>query len=294
MNTTLPGRVKDYLRKPYPHLHNRWIIVVLIPLFVSLFMVTFQPFGLQSMIRDNKSLLQVGYGLVTFAVLIVDMYLLPLILPKLFSEERWLVISELLYLVWIVLTISAGNYLYSVQFSIVTWNGLNGLLIFIAYTFAIGIIPIVGIIVISHNYLLRKNLAGADEIGRLITEKKGIENREEQIRLESENRHQFIETTAYQLLCIESEGNYLNIWCVEDGKIVSHVIRNTLKNVEEQVANAPGLFRCHRAYIVNLRYVEHADGNSQGYRIKVKYLQKLIPVSRNYTKEFNNAFRNWE
>ena len=150
MNTTLPGRVKDYLRKPYPKLHNRWIIVVLIPLFVSLFMVTFQPFGLQSMIRDNKSLLQVGYGLVTFAVLVVDMYLLPLILPKLFSEERWLVISELLYLVWIVLTISAGNYLYSVQFSIVTWNGLNGLLLFIAYTFAIGIIPIVGIIVIKN------------------------------------------------------------------------------------------------------------------------------------------------
>ena len=136
MSKAQTGSVTKYLRKPYPHRHNRWVILVLIPLFISLFMVTFQPFGLQLLVHENKNLLLVGYGLVTFIVLGFDMYILPLILPKLFNEERWQVISEVFYQIWIVLSISVGNYFYSAKFSIASWHGLHGLLIFIGFTFA--------------------------------------------------------------------------------------------------------------------------------------------------------------
>ncbi len=294
MSQTLTGRIKKYLHKPYPRQDNRWIILVLIPLFISFFMVTFQPFGLQMFSHENKNLLLVGYGIVTFIVLVIDMYILPLVLPQLFREERWLMISEIFYLVWIVLSISAGNYAYSVIFSIGAWHGMAGLLIFIGFTFAIAIIPIVGIIVFSHNYMLRKNLAGADEISRILADKKDLPHVENKIQLVSANKNHTIQTTAFQLLCVESEGNYLNIWCLEEGKIVQHVIRNTVKNIIEQLGDASGLFCCHRAYIVNLRYIDHAEGNSQGYRLTLQYLQKDIPVSRNYTNAFNAAFRSWK
>lgn len=134
-----------FLRKPYPHQQNRWIILILVPLFISLFMVTFQPFGLQFVVHENKSLLLVGYGLVTFIVLGLDMYILRQVFPKLFLEERWMIISEVLFQSLIVLSIAAGNYLYSVLFSIASWSGITGFLIFIIFTFAVAIIPIVGI-----------------------------------------------------------------------------------------------------------------------------------------------------
>ncbi len=67
----------------------------------------------------------------------------------------------------------------------------------------------------KHNYMLRKNLAGADEISKLLEEKEDIQQGENIIQLVSANKIQSIQTTAIQLLCIESEGNYLNIWCLE-------------------------------------------------------------------------------
>jgi hypothetical protein len=256
-------------------------------------MVTFQPFGLQLFAHEQKNILLLGYGLVTFIVLFFDMYILQWIIPKLFNEEKWFILSEMVYQVWIVLSISLGNYLYSTMFHITRWRGMEGMLIFTSFTIAIAVIPIVGIIVFSHYYLLRKNLKGADELTQLIQKKENHAKEGNRIILESENKNQSVITTSFQLLCVESQGNYVNTWCLEDGRIVHRVLRNTMKNIEDQLDGANGLFRCHRAYIINLRYIEKAEGNSQGFQLKVRHLSKKVPVARNYTKQFNQAFRNW-
>lgn len=282
---------RQFLFKPYPHMHNRWIILVLIPLFISLFMVTFQPFGLQMFTHEYKHLLLIGYGMVTFVILALDMYVLPWIFPGLFSEKKWYVLSEILYQLWIVLSIAGGNYLYSTITSISGWRGLNGFIVFAGFTFAIAVIPVLAIIVVSHNVMLRRNLEGAGEVSKLINERRGSNTVHPGIRLSSENKKQQIETTALQLICLESEGNYVDAWIAEEGKIKKKILRNTVKNIESQLKGSDGFFRCHRAYIINLRYVENAEGNSQGYRLKLKYLDFQVPVSRNYTKAFNQVIR---
>ena len=106
----------------------------------------------------------------------------------------------------------------------------------------------------------------------------------------SENMKQKIEMPASNLICIESEGNYVNTWFIEEGKIISTLVRNTIRNIESQIGKADSLFKCHRAYIVNLSHIEKVKGNSQGYQLVVKYLEKEIPVSRNYSKSFREAF----
>jgi DNA-binding LytR/AlgR family response regulator len=98
-----------------------------------------------------------------------------------------------------------------------------------------------------------------------------------------------VEIPASSLVCIESEGNYVNTWYLEEGKIVRLLIRNTIKEIEKQIEDAPSLFKCHRAFIVNLAYIENVSGNSQGYRLKIKYLEQDIPVARNYSKSFREA-----
>jgi DNA-binding LytR/AlgR family response regulator len=146
--------------------------------------------------------------------------------------------------------------------------------------------------VISYNAILRKNLNAAIQLNQVITDNKGkgvIHSNT--LVITSENKNQQIETPASNLICIESEGNYVNTWFLEEGKIVRLLIRNTIKNVETQIMEAGNLFKCHRAYIINLSHVEKVMGNSQGYRLMVKFLDKEIPVARNYSKSFREALK---
>jgi len=255
-------------------------------------MVMFQPFGLQDLESDSKSLLLAGYGLVTFVVLCIDLFIVPFIFPSVFKEEKWTVSREIILLIGIVITIAIGNYLYSVLLSIVSWVGIKGFIIFTGFTLCISIIPIIGVIVISHNTMLRKNLNASIQLNQMIMEKKvGEIIRDDKLVITSENKKQKIETPASNLICIESEGNYVNTWFLEEGKIVRLLIRNTIKNIETQILETGNLFKCHRAFIINLSYIEKVTGNSQGYHLLVKYLDKEIPVARNYSKSFREALR---
>lgn len=287
---TLKMNLLDYTRKPYPVILSRWGIILVISPFISIFMVIFQPFGLQDLESDSKSLLLAGYGLVTFVVLCIDLFLVPIIFPSVFKEEKWTVLREIIYLIFIIVTIAAGNYLYSVLLSIVSWVGIKGFTIFTGFTLCISIIPIIGVIMISHNTMLRKNLKASFQLNQMIMEKNtGEVIRNDKLVITSENRNQKIETPASHLICVESEGNYVNTWFLEEGKIVRLIIRNTIKNIEAQIMEAGNLFKCHRAYIINLSQVEKVTGNSQGYRLSMKYLDKEIPVARNYSKSFKEA-----
>jgi hypothetical protein len=284
--------ILEYARKPYPLRLSHWGIIIAISLFVSIFMVVFQPFGLQAMDSDRKSLLLTGYGLVTFVVLFVDMIILPLVFHGVFREERWTVFKQVIWLVWIVITIAFGNYVYSDLLSIVHWIGIKGYLYFIGFTFSIAVIPIIGVTFISYNQQLKRNLRDSQQLNKLIEDHKA-EALSDDIKLviTSENKKQKIEIPSSNLICIESEGNYVNTWFLEEGKIIRSMVRITLKNIESQIGKSGSFFKCHRAYIVNLSHIEKVKGNSQGYRLIIKYLEKEIPVSRNYSKSFREAFR---
>jgi hypothetical protein len=155
------------IQEDYDNLHiqlvaepyaDRWTVILVIILFISLFLVLFQPFGLHNLESGMKTWLLAGYGLVTMVVLVIDVVIIPLIFPVCFKEENRTFMREFLLLVWIVITISLVNYLYSVWLTIVHWIGIKGFLIFLGFTLYIAIIPIIGVIVISHNVLLKKNL----------------------------------------------------------------------------------------------------------------------------------------
>ena len=282
--------ILDFTRKPYPVILNRWGIILVISPFISIFLVIFQPFGLQGLESDRKTLILAGYGLVTFVVLCIDLLIVPFIFPSVFKEEKWTVAKEIFFFIIIIVTIAAGNYLYSVLLSIVSWVGFQGFIVFTGFTLCIAIIPAIGIIVISHNALLRKNLKASAQLSQMIVEKKGggVSN-DHNLVITSDNKNQKIDTPASNLICIESEGNYVNTWFLEEGKIVRLLIRNTIKNIENQIQEAENLFKCHRAYIINLSYIDKVTGNSQGYRLLIRYLDKEIPVARNYSKSFKEA-----
>ncbi len=273
-----------FFNKPYPQTQNKWKSAISISLFISLFLYVFQPFGLQLLKHDYKDFVLLGYGLVTFIVLVINYVILPFVNSSVFDEDKWTVKKQILWLVWIVFSIGLGNYSYSILFSVIPWFGFKGFLIFMMFTIAIAIIPIVLITFISQNAMLKKNMAYSQEINASIHEK--TEKQEDIIVVESGK--QKININADNIIAIESEGNYINVFCIDDEVVESHMIRNTIKNLEEQLQERPMFFKCHRAYIINLAYVKDVKGNSQGFNVELKNLEKTIPVSRSFTKNFKN------
>jgi len=285
----MPGTLLSALRRPYPHQPNRWVILVLLPLFISLFLVTFQPFGLHGFSHEYKHLLLIGFGGVTLVMLALNMYLMPWILPKFYREENWTVGREMIFLIVVVLTISVGNYFYSVIFGIAQWVGLYGLIVFVGFTFAIAVVPIILILSYSHNQMLKRHLESAGRVSQFLPDPEKARTSDTSFRISSENSQHEITARTGQVICIESEGNYVAVHIAKEGSIVRETLRNTMKSIEDQLGEMDVFFRCHRAFMVNLEQIEKVEGNSQGYRITLRYLDQQVPVSRSYIRRFQEA-----
>lgn len=285
-------RINEYLCNPYPRSLKRWGIIITISLFISFFMVVFQPFGLQRFESGYKTLILAGFGGVTFFMLIINMVVLPGFVPALKDEEHWTILRQILWLTWIILSISIANYLYSILFSVVSWYGMTGLLIFFGFTFVISIFPVVGVTVISHNRLMSNYLRDAGELNDILSRRKvSTTAGNVPLVITSGNGRQKVEVAPEDLLYIASEGNYADVRFLSEGRVGKAFLRSTMKHIEAQMQGQANLFRCHRAFIVNLGRVEKVRGNSQGYRLMLEHSDKEVPVSRNYTREFREAMQ---
>ena len=280
--------ILTHLKKPYPKILNPFKVSITVGLFISFFITIFQPFGLQYFQSEYKTLILIGYGFITTLILIIYLFLLPNIFQKLFKEDSWTVAKQISWLSFIIISIGIGNYLYSLLLLIFPGIGIQGFLIFIGFTFAIAIIPVFVLTTLSYNLLLRRNLAASKQINEKIKDFNQVNKNETDIIIHSKNNNQKIKISSKDLIFIESSGNYATLWHKQNEELKHSILRNTLKNIENQTQDIQSVFKVHRAFIVNINYIEKVHGNSQGYRLKLKNIDKEIPVSRNYTKKLKN------
>jgi hypothetical protein len=283
-------KISQTLNNPYPQILNKWRVIYLISIFISFFMLVFQPFGLQYLRIEFKPLLLAGYGLVTMIVLIFNLILLPKILPKIFDEETWTARKQIVWLLWIVISISVGNYFYSILFSIFAWIGIKGIVTFMVFTLSIAIIPITAVTFISYNVILRRNIVSSNQINTQINAR-GKKEEDPFVELEIFSGNQKYKFKPEDVVFIESEGNYINIHYLLDKKVKSQMIRSTIKNIESEIPNDQ-LLKCHRAFIVNPHFIEKVKGNSQGYNLVLSHISEEIPVARSFTKTFRERMAN--
>ena len=115
------------------------------------------------------------------------------------------------------------------------------------------------------------------------------------ISITAPHRDDEVTFLAEDLLYAESEGNYVHLYLnpsTEQGTVVQkETLRLTLGNLEEQLKPYPVFMRTHRAFIVNLRKVREASGNTLGLELKVAGTDAEIPVSRTNVKAFKSRFR---
>ena len=277
--------IKQYLGQPYPQSGNKWKLNITISLFIGLFMLIFQPFGISGSNNLYKAAFCFGYGFVTFVILLINLHLIPFFFPSLFENKRWTVLKQIIWLVFIIFSIGLGNFVYtSVLFSF--WN-LHYFLLFQVYTSIVGIIPIVVLTIIQQNALLAQNLKSAQEFNSSLNRKKEARS-DERVCLTADNERDRFEIELSHLLYIESTGNYIEIFYTKEEKLKSTLLRSTLKRTELQLEHYPSMQKCHRAFVVNIDKITQVKSNAQGLRLTLKDTETEIPVSRNFSKDLKD------
>lgn len=280
--------IKKYLKQPYPQITNKWRLTITISLFITAFLLFFQPFGLSAYKSSYKALVVCGYGGVTFAILIINFFVIKRIFKKWFAD--WSILKQIIWLSWIIFTIGTGNYFYSsIIFS--GFAGIKGFIIFQLFTIIIGVFPVVIVTLVSHNIKLSRNLKFAGEISNLLAAKSTGTQAEETVILVADNKTDKIEVELSSLLYIESVGNYIQVAYYQESKVNKLLLRGTIKRIESETVQYPSLVKCHRAFIVNINHVESAKGNSQELKLTLKNIDVEIPVSRNHAQKFKNSLR---
>jgi len=74
----------------------------------------------------------------------------------------------------------------------------------------------------------------------------------------------------------------------KEGKTVSTELHTTLANVLNDLKAYENIFQCHRSFVVNLNNITSAQGNSNGYQLRLGKCPTMVPVSRTYVPKLRS------
>jgi len=279
-------KIINWLNRPYPFIDkilNKLLISILFGLFVFLFLLLFQPFGIAEVI-DNKSIYLLGFGLITSFALIISYLLLPFLFTKLFDSNYWNIKKELIFVLSNIIIITILNYEYYIIFDYGTTQQ-HSLFFFGLITASVGIFPVTFLVFIREMYLTGKSKKNALELNAIIEQKIRKVPKNEVITINADTKVDMLKLNLQDLLYIKSEDNYCKLYFKENKQIQNKLLRISLKNIEEQLRNYPEILRCHRSYIVNKNHILKISGNARSYIIHFALCNETAFVSRNFPKE---------
>lgn len=280
--------MKKILLLPYPVKITTaawWKICLTFSAFVFLFLLVFRPFGLYD-VRDNLSVIVLGYGLICFAVMVSLNIGIIKVFPNFFSEKSWTIGKEIFWTLANILLIGIANAIYSFYLDFFSLDILT-FLKFIFYASVIGLFPITVFTFIRQWRLRKKFLTESGEINKIIVaanSQPAQTNEALTVEIPSQNINEHFTAVCSQIIFIRSADNYVEIFYLDKNKVQRKLIRNTMKEMEHRFRVYPQFFRCHKSFLVNLEKVNHVSGNAQGLKLVFKEVDELVPVSRNLTK----------
>ena len=199
---------------------------------------------------------------------------------KLFNTtEEWNILREILTITAVLL--AAGIAVFAIGFVLEPVGPRWSLFTFadaVGRTMLLGAIPFLFLTAISASAARKRGEASHEE-------------KEKPIHIKSQLKKEELRFLPSQLLYAESEGNYVTFHLLQEKGVKKKSIRNSISQIEEQLKDYPHFIRTHRAFIVNLRNVTGCQGNSAGYKLKMKNLGVEIPVSRQKAEVFESAYR---
>ncbi len=285
--TTATMSIIHWLNKPYPFvtsLKKKLLTSLLFGLFIYIFLLVFQPFGLENII-SSKVVYILGFGVITTSVMLVCFIVLPFLFVKIFNPEKWNVGKEILFVILNIILITIFNYGYNstVGFGFAQQHGI---LFFILITLSVGIFPVTLLIFVMELYLNKKHQKTALEISSKIKNERlvNLSVPDSTINIITESKNEHFEIVVADLLFVKSEDNYCQVYYKNQNKIASKLLRISLKSIEYQFELHNNIKRCHRSYIVNKKQIFRITGNARAYYLHFDNCNEIVPISRNFKK----------
>lgn len=291
--SSMKNKLSKYLSQPAPVNDKPWLSVLLCIVVVIFILAIFEPFSFRLNSLSQFWVL-IGFALTTMIVTSVAFVLLPLIFKKFYDPNKWTIGRSLLNNVFILIIMGVGVVCYDY---FIVMNQLPqyfpmGFLVDLFATLTIGIVPISIITIISQNNTLKRNLNSSEEINQILSERvKSLSTNDDDFITLKGSIKESMSLKPEDIVYIESEGNYVNVYYKQDNKITHRLLRSTIKQMEESLQNYPMLIRCHRAFVVNTNYISDTRGNAQGYQLTLYDVSQEIPVSRTYLKNIKDALQ---
>ncbi len=234
------------------------------------------------MTQGNKVYYFLGFGVFTMVILGIDLLLLPKLFNKKFIEEKWKIKHEILWNIWLLLSLAGGYYGLVCITDILPVNYVT-----IINLLLLAVLPVIILIIINQNVALRNYLKNIMEmnIPHLSSSAESSENINIH-RFISQNKKEKLEINLNDLLYFSSTGNYIQIVWGKNDEIRKEILRGTLEENLLSLNKYDFIEQTHRSYVVNIRKIENILGNSKhGYRMRLKQTNDEIPVSRKYIKK---------
>lgn len=270
-----------------PSLRDELIRIFVISFSIFLFILFFQPFPLEVLNYDDRLLYVTGFGVIIFVLSSIIYIIIPISFPGWFRITDWESGPPL------VLNISLlvlGVISYSFYIRYVGKTHLDLYIIFKAVL--VCLLPMLALTILYRIKSLERIIWNSQErIKEYRNRIREIEKVEEdsEIIFATPNLTDKVVLKLKYILVIKAADNYVEIIYKENDKIEKKLIRNTLKNVEEKLIKSPEFIRCHRASIINSKHIDKLVRSYSGYSLKLKGLEELIPVSRQYLIQIKEA-----
>lgn len=253
-------------------------LISLISLGMFLFLLFFHPFDYSVEEFNDQLIFVLGCAVITFLILVIFRIILPVSFTRRIRLESLKISNEvgLILLIWVFISIANIFYMrYVGHLELSIFTGLR-ICLFSAF-------PSVVLKLTDVNWALRRQLKHAVEKSLRLGHDLSVAER--QVTPEvffSESQNDKLEVLPEYLMLIKSADNYVEMLYLDEDVVKQKLMRNTMKNIEQQLKRFPEFVRCHRTCIVNTDYVLNLTNSYKGHRLKLLHIDEELPVSRQY------------
>ncbi len=279
----------DYIKRPYPfyytHLKKVFFLLCFIAIASFLFTYLFEPFvvNVNEHKIDNLWIITL-HSIIPVPVAFVYFFFLH---KSVKNIESWTLGKEFLHLCMTLVIIGLVSFLirnfiysnpdnWSLQYF---WEEIRN-------TFLVGSLILIIILPLNMERLISKH---SKNLKLLPNYQKHKASNNLIIKITTPINEENFELNIAAFLYAKADGNYTDIFFLDENKLKKVTHRVTLSSFEIQLKEVSSLVRCHRSYMVNLNKVKNISGNAQGLKIELINHSEIIPVSRKYipiVKEF--------
>ena len=247
------------------------LFFVTLPLFFFLFVLAYQPLGVEAFLDVEKG--RYTLNLILSSLIILGVVTISRML--LFILRKSIDLNWPLYISWCVGEVVVSGLMLSILLGI-GWSGsrtyLSVMTQCIVCVAAIEVFPYAILTMAIQLWVLGRRASAAP----VVDEKTLIRFYDEQKRLK-------LIVSSEAVLYIEAEENYVHIVHLDNGKVKDFTLRSSMRALEDTLSRH-GLVRCHRSYFVNATHVGMLKKDPNGYALAQLDREgvKPVPVSKRH------------